>query len=81
MDPDLNGAGSLHVSGFTPQLEFDGATSITTNERIPILEGLQAVSGKRMFQPGMFEMVVKSTVIVMKMSGCESLTKTGMMCT
>ena len=70
MDPDLNGTGSLHVSGFTPQLEFDGATSITTNERIPILKGLQAVSGKRMFQPGMVEMVAKSTVIVMKMTGC-----------
>ena len=45
-DPDPSGADSVHVSGCTSHLEFDAATSITTNGRIPILEGLQAASGK-----------------------------------
>ena len=36
LDLDPNGADSIHVSGFTPQLEFDAAISITTNGRIPI---------------------------------------------
>ena len=31
LDPDSNGAGSLHVSGCNPQLEFDAATSTATN--------------------------------------------------
>ena len=47
LDPDPSGAESVHVSGCTPQLEFDAATSITTNGRFPISEGLQAASGKR----------------------------------
>ena len=46
LDPDPSGAKSVHVSGCTPQLEFDAATSITTNGRFPISEGLQAASGK-----------------------------------
>ena len=36
LDPDPSGADSAYVSGCTPQLEFDAATSITTNGRIPI---------------------------------------------
>ena len=51
LDPDPSGADSLHVSGCTPQLEFDTATGIATNGRIPISEGLQVVSGKGKFQP------------------------------
>ena len=50
LDPDPNGADSTHVSGCTLQLEFDATTSITTNGRIPISEGLQATSGKGTFQ-------------------------------
>ena len=50
LDPHPSGADSPHISSCTPQLEFDAATSITTNERIPISEGLQASSGKRKFQ-------------------------------
>ena len=48
--PDPSGADSIHVSGCTPQLEFDAVTSITTNGRILISEGLQAASGKGKFQ-------------------------------
>ena len=44
LDPDPSGADSIHVSGCTPQLQFDAATTITTNGRIPISEGLQAAS-------------------------------------
>ena len=44
-------ADSLCASGCTLQLEFDAATSIATNGRFPISEGLQAVSGKRKVQP------------------------------
>ena len=51
-DPDPSGADSIHVSGYTPQLESDTATNITTNGRIPISEGLQDASGKGKFQPG-----------------------------
>ena len=51
-DPDPSGADSLHVSGCTSQLEFDAATSIATNGRIPISEGLKAAPGKEKFQPG-----------------------------
>ena len=51
LDPDPSGADSVHVSGCTPQLEFDAATIITTNGRIPISEGLQVASGKGKFQP------------------------------
>ena len=51
LDPDLSGANSLHVSGCTPHAEFDVATSIAINGRIPISEGLQASSGKGKFQP------------------------------
>ena len=51
LDPDPSRADSVHVSGCTPQLEFDAATSITTDGRIPISEGLQAASGKGKFQP------------------------------
>ena len=50
LDPDASGADSAHVSGCSPQLEFDTATSITTTGRIPILEGLKAASGKGKFQ-------------------------------
>ena len=50
LDPDPSGAESIYVSGCTPQLEFDAATSITTNGRIPISEGLHAASGKGKFQ-------------------------------
>ena len=57
LDPDPRGDDSLHVSGCTPQLEFDAASSIAINGRIPISEGLQAPSGK-----------VRSTLIVMTMS-------------
>ena len=51
LDPDPSGGDSIHISGSTPQLKFDVATSITTNGRIPISEGLQATSGKGKFQP------------------------------
>ena len=51
LDSDPSGADSIHISGSTPQLKFDVATSITTNGRIPISEGLQATSGKGKFQP------------------------------
>ena len=51
LDPDPSGADNIHVSGCTPQLEFEAAASITTNGRIPISEGLQAASGKGKFQP------------------------------
>ena len=50
LDPDPSGADSVHVSDCTPQLEFDAATSITTNGGIPISEGLQAASSKATFQ-------------------------------
>ena len=46
-----SGADSLHVSGCTLQLEFDGATSTATNGRIPISEKVKAASGKGKFQP------------------------------
>ena len=51
LDPESRRADSLHVSGCIPQLEFDTATSIATNGRISISEGLQADSGKGKFQP------------------------------
>ena len=51
LDPDPSGADSTHVSGCIPQVEFDAATSITTNGTIPISEGLQAASGKGKFEP------------------------------
>ena len=51
LDPDPSGADSLHVSGCTPQLEFDAATNIAIDGRIPLSEGLQAASGKGKFQP------------------------------
>ena len=51
LDPDPSGADSTYVSGCTPQLEFDAATSITTNRTILISEDLQAASGKGKFQP------------------------------
>ena len=51
LDPDPSGTDSIHVSGCTPHLELDGATSITTNGRIPISKGLKAASGKGKFQP------------------------------
>ena len=50
-NPDPSVADSLHVSGCPPQLEFDAATSIVTNGRIPISEGLQVSSSKGKFQP------------------------------
>ena len=34
LDPDPSGAHWLHVSGCTPQLEFDGVTRIANNGRI-----------------------------------------------
>ena len=47
LEPDSSGTDNVHVSGCTPQLEFDTtATCITTNGRIAISEGLQAASGK-----------------------------------
>ena len=49
LDPDPSGADSPHVSGCTPQVEFDTATSIATNERIPISEGVKVASGKEKF--------------------------------
>ena len=51
LEPDLSGADSLHISGCTPQLVFDAATSIATNGRIPISEDPQIASGKGKFQP------------------------------
>ena len=69
LDPDPSGAHSLHVSGCTPQLESDAASSIATTARIPISEGVQAASGKEKFQSGNRN-VVRSTMIVVAMSGC-----------
>ena len=51
LDPDLGGADSLYVGVCTPQLEFDAASSIATNGRTPIAEGLQAASGKGKLRP------------------------------
>ena len=34
LDPDPSGAHRLHVSGCTPQLEFDAVTRIANNGRI-----------------------------------------------
>ena len=51
LDPDPSEVDSTHVSGCTPQLNFDASTSITTNGRTPISKGLQAASGKGKFQP------------------------------
>lgn len=44
-------ADSLHISGCTPQPEFEAAASIATNGIYSLSEGLQAVSGKKKFQP------------------------------
>ena len=51
LHPDPSGLTAYVPLGCTLQLEFDAATSIATNGRFPISEGLQAVSGKRKFQP------------------------------
>ena len=51
LDPDPNGADSLHVSGCTPQMEFDAVTSFVNQVRTPVSDGLQAACGKRKFQP------------------------------
>ena len=51
LDPDVSGTDSLYISGCTPQLESDAASSITTTGRIPISEDLQVASGIRKFQP------------------------------
>ena len=37
LDPDPSGADSLHVSGCTPQLEFDAASSIFTTWKNPYI--------------------------------------------
>lgn len=50
LDADPSVADILGVSGFTPQLEFDAASSIATNVRIPISESLQAASVNGKFQ-------------------------------
>ena len=49
LDPDTSGADSLHISGCTPQLEFEAATRIATNGRISKSEGVKAASGKGKF--------------------------------
>ena len=36
LDPDPSGPNSLHVKGCMPQLEFDDASSIAINGRIPV---------------------------------------------
>ena len=46
LDLDSSWTDSAYLSGCTPELEFDVATSITTDGRIHISEGLQAASGK-----------------------------------
>ena len=51
LDLEPSGADSANVNGCTPHLEFDAATSITTDRRISISDGLQAASGKGKFQP------------------------------
>ena len=38
LDPDPSETDSIHVSGCTPQQEFNAATSTATNGRIPISE-------------------------------------------
>ena len=48
LEPDPSGADSL--SGCTPQLEFDTATSIATNGKVAISDCLQVTSGKGRFQ-------------------------------
>ena len=50
-DPDPSGTDSLHISGCTPQMDFEAATSIAINGRLHISEGLQTASGKEKFQP------------------------------
>ena len=40
----------MHISGCTPWEEFNAATSIATNVRIPISESLQAASVNGKFQ-------------------------------
>ena len=51
LDPNPAGADSLHVSGCTCHLEFDAATSIATNGRFPVSDGVKTASGKGKFQP------------------------------
>ena len=52
LDPDPSGTDSLHVSGCTPQLEFDATTSIiVTNGKITISDGQQVASSTRKIQP------------------------------
>ena len=68
LDTDPSGADSLYVRGCNSHTEFDGATSIATNGRIRI-SGLQADSLKESFSRLITEIVVRSTTIVMTMSG------------
>ena len=65
LDPHPSGADSIHGSGCTSQLGFDAATSIATNGRILILEGLQAALVNE--SSLITQMVVSSTMIVMMM--------------
>ena len=84
LDPDPSGVDSIHVSGCITQLGFDAATSINTNGRIPISEGLQAASGKGKFQHDNrngCQKYIRNTVIVMTMNGSQDLMKKGKMCT
>ena len=72
LDPDASRGDSAHVSGCTTQLEFDAATSITTNGRIPISGSLYPYIRMALVKENfrlMTEMVVRSTMIVMTMSG------------
>ena len=50
LHPDPSGADSLHVSVFTPHIEFHAASSIAITGTIPISEGLQVASDKENFQ-------------------------------
>lgn len=58
LNPDPSWADSLHVSGCTSQPDFYAATSIATNGKNLILEGVKAT-----------EMFARSTMIVVKMTG------------
>ena len=50
LDLDPGETDSMHISGCTPWEEFNAATSIATNVRIPISESLQAASVNGKFQ-------------------------------
>ena len=68
VDPDPSRADNLHVSGCTPHLDFDAATRIPTKEESLYQKVYRQPLVKESFSL-ITEMVVRSTMIVRKMSG------------